>query len=179
MSQSRRRQQSTMQSRSSDAARPGTGRDGQPMAGVSNAGQRRRIRGAAVGDDGPPLDAFGQAIEAEADSVEWAQVLSGNRILQLGARGTAVESLQEMLRTMGQNVRVDGHFGAGTDRAVRAVQRQLGLPADGMVGGNTARSLIGRPSQVAPGDRDRNLGRDTGPGAVSYTHLTLPTTPYV
>ena len=137
------------------------------MAGVSNAGQRRRIRGAAVGDDGPALNPYGQAVEAEADSAEWAQVLAGNRILQQGARGTAVESLQEMLRAMGQNVQVDGHFGPGTDRAVRAVQSQLGLSADGMVGGNTARSLIGRPSQVAPGDRDRDLGRDTGPGAAT------------
>ncbi len=116
------------------------------------------------------MSVYGRAMEAEAasSSGEWEQVLAGNRVLQNGSRGSAVEALQELLLQRGQRVLVDGQFGPGTERAVRAIQALLGLSVDGMVGGGTARALSGRAAQPARGDRggderlDRGGTTDTG-----------------
>ncbi len=88
-----------------------------------------------------------------ASNGAWQEVLSGNRALRRGASGPAVEALQRMLVAQGQQIAVDGDFGPGTERAVRAVQVQLGLSTDGVVGGNTARALEGGSSRPARGDR--------------------------
>jgi lysozyme len=54
--------------------------------------------------------------------------------LKQGAKGDAVQRLQKALARAGQNVTVDGDFGPGTDRAVRAFQAAHGLGVDGVVG---------------------------------------------
>src|SRR3712207_327843 len=46
-----------------------------------------------------------------------------------------VRTIQHLLRHHGYAVVVDGEFGAQTDGAVRAFQRDHGLTADGVVGG--------------------------------------------
>ena len=62
-----------------------------------------------------------------------------------GARGEAVRDVQRRLLGAGHTVRVDelaGTFGPSTEAAVRAFQRDRGLPADGIVGGETWGQLV-------------------------------------
>jgi lysozyme len=61
--------------------------------------------------------------------------------LKQGATGGAVQRLQRALVKAGQNVAVDGDFGPGTDRAVRAFQAAHGLGVDGVVGPGTWAAL--------------------------------------
>lgn len=52
-------------------------------------------------------------------------------------RGDDVEDLQRLLVAKGFKLDVDGVFGNGTDRAVRAFQQKSGLAVDGIVGNAT------------------------------------------
>lgn len=69
-------------------------------------------------------------------------------VLRQGDSGGGVWSLQYMLAVLAQfnavipQVRVDGTFGAGTERAVRAFQNFAGLPEDGVVGEQTWNALF-------------------------------------
>ena len=134
--------------------------------GVSNQSRQQQLRGREAAAQGDRLSVFGQA--AAASSGAWQEVLAGNRVLRRGASGPAVEELQELLLDHGQSVGVDGDFGAGTERAVKAVQAQLGIEPDGIVGGDTARRLSGPSSAPARGDRDNPGGTTTtDPGAAA------------
>lgn len=70
-----------------------------------------------------------------------------SRVLQHGAEGHAVRDLQRSLHNLGftgrdgQPLRVDGDFGANTESAVRAFQRDHGLHVDGVAGKDTLRVL--------------------------------------
>lgn len=83
---------------------------------------------------GPPTGASG-----------WASILEG-RTLAVGTKGPLVEELQRRLLAAGQKVTVDGDFGPGTARAVKAIQAKAGLAADGTVGAETARAIDGNAS---------------------------------
>lgn len=77
-------------------------------------------------------------------------------VLQRGARGPAVASLQYALRQSGCDVRIDGDFGPATERALRRFQTQTGLAADGIAGPAVRTALLRRPalaSAHAPGDK--------------------------
>lgn len=64
-------------------------------------------------------------------------------ILRLGMKGTAVEGLQERLRSLGYlKSSADGVFGADTQAAVKAAQRNLKLEPDGIVGSSTWLGLL-------------------------------------
>ena len=64
-------------------------------------------------------------------------------ILRLGLRGSAISQLQQRLRRLGFfNGAVDGVFGAETEDAVKAAQRNYGLDADGIVGSATWDALL-------------------------------------
>ena len=70
----------------------------------------------------------------------------GDRVLHRSVSepmlGDDVRMLQERLLEMGYNVgRADGIFGEGTESALRAFQREVGLAADGTVGPSTMRAL--------------------------------------
>ena len=58
-------------------------------------------------------------------------------VLQLGAYGENVRTLQYLVREEGQDIVVDGDFGPATDSAVRAIQEELGLVVDGVAGEQT------------------------------------------
>ena len=59
-------------------------------------------------------------------------------LLRMGSSGPDVEQLQEVLAERGfYNGTVDGDFGPGTERAVKAFQRSEGLVVDGLVGERT------------------------------------------
>jgi|GEM_PF-1425088 len=127
--------------------------------GASNQTRQDRLPGEqAQGNNG--LSDFGQAA-AGATSAAWNEVLAGNRVLRRGAKGDAVEDLQALLVSNGQQIDVDGDFGPGTERAVRAVQASLGVDVDGVVGGSTARALSGQSSAPARGDRGSDADQDT------------------
>jgi Putative peptidoglycan binding domain/D-alanyl-D-alanine carboxypeptidase len=73
-----------------------------------------------------------------------ASVTPLTKTLRLGAQGDDVRRLQERLKELGHNVVVDSDFGPGTLKAVLAVQKQLGLVADGVVGPLTWTNLHAR-----------------------------------
>jgi Putative peptidoglycan binding domain len=66
--------------------------------------------------------------------------------LQLGHKGSRVQTMQGQLLSLGYQLGVDGYFGRGTEAAVRQFQQAQGLPADGIAGPPT----IERLAQVAP-----------------------------
>jgi cell wall-associated NlpC family hydrolase len=53
------------------------------------------------------------------------------RTLTVGAKGAQVRAMQKLLRQAGFASKVDGVFGTGTLRAVRRLERELGLRVDG------------------------------------------------
>ncbi len=58
-------------------------------------------------------------------------------VLKKGSKSDAVKALQENLVKLGYAVSVDGDFGAGTEDAVRQLQKAFGYNVDGMVGDGT------------------------------------------
>ena len=62
-------------------------------------------------------------------------------VLRNGARGSAVEELQQNLSDLGYDVSVDGIFGAGTEQALRNFQESAGLSVDGIYGNQTRQAL--------------------------------------
>lgn len=69
-----------------------------------------------------------------------------------GARGEGVRDIQRRLQRLdGNDLLIDGVFGPATEHAVRAFQQRRGLPADGIVGTETWRSLV--DAGFALGDR--------------------------
>ena len=62
-------------------------------------------------------------------------------MLRRGSKGDAVAELQRSLRKLGFMVAVDADFGAGTEVAVAAFQRDRKLDVDGMVGNITWAAL--------------------------------------
>lgn len=61
--------------------------------------------------------------------------------IQKGAQGNSVKAIQYALNQLGYGnsgtSKVDGIFGSGTQSAVKAFQRAMGISADGIVGKNT------------------------------------------
>ena len=82
--------------------------------------------------------------------VTWAALVDatftlGDRALYLRLphmHGGDVRLLQEALGALGFPCRADGIFGPGTERAVRDFQRNVALPADGIIGANTVEALM-------------------------------------
>lgn len=81
--------------------------------------------------------------------------------------GDDVYALQQRMLELGFDTgRVDGYFGARTEAALRDVQRNLGLPADGTCGPATLTALArlqprvsgGAPNALRMGERIRNAG---------------------
>lgn len=77
--------------------------------------------------------------------------------LRIGSRGPAVRDLQRALRRRGARIAVDGAFGPATKRAVKWIQRRLGLPRTGVADarllarlGLRVRSTAGARAVVRP-----------------------------
>ncbi len=86
----------------------------------------------------------------------------GDRIpLKRGMSGHDVKILQDFLTRAGQDVNVDGEFGTGTVRAVKAFETAQSRTVDGIVDAgdiDALRAAAGQgsstqPAQLAPGDR--------------------------
>jgi len=61
--------------------------------------------------------------------------------LRPGDTGWRVSQVQRLLNAAHQNIPVDGKFGHWTEVAVKAFQKHVGLPSDGIVGPRTWRAL--------------------------------------
>ena len=72
------------------------------------------------------------------DGIAGPATLEGCPTLKIGARGNITKLLQEKL-----NISADGIFGGGTKSRVINYQKSKGLTADGIVGKNTWRKLLG------------------------------------
>jgi putative chitinase len=92
--------------------------------------------------------------------------------LQRNSSGPSVTQLQQRLQALGFDPNgIDGHFGPGTEAAVRAFQQAKGLDVDGKVGPNTRAALQldeGAPATVS-------TTASTGAGAATAV-ATEPTT---
>ncbi|MGN9909226.1 peptidoglycan-binding domain-containing protein [Phytohabitans sp. LJ34] len=87
----------------------------------------------------------GLPVTGVVDAATWAALPTGNPmpVLSEGSSGPAVKSLQQVLTSGAAGLwettpgGVDGMFGPGTGKSVRAFQLWAGLPADGVVGQKT------------------------------------------
>jgi N-acetylmuramoyl-L-alanine amidase len=91
------------------------------------------------------------------DGARWAL---GDRVLRYGTRhmqhGDDVAALQKRLHDLGFDPgRVDGIFGPDTEHGLKELQRNLGIPADGLCGPVTFRSLDRLARTVVGGEPHR------------------------
>lgn len=91
------------------------------------------------------------------DGARWSL---GDRVLRYGARhmqhGDDVAALQRRLHDLGFDPgRIDGIFGPDTERGLQELQRNLGLPADGLCGPVTFRALDRLSRTVVGGEPHR------------------------
>ena len=88
--------------------------------------------------------------------------------IRQGARGPAVQHLQERLNLHGYTCAIDGSFGPGTASQVRQFQSDEGLTADGVVGPSTWDHLEREPdggwSESGTGTSDAGSWGDSGTG---------------
>ncbi|WP_341476720.1 peptidoglycan-binding domain-containing protein [Tetzosporium hominis] len=67
-----------------------------------------------------------------------------NQDIVAGSYGDNVIELQARLQYLGfYHGEIDGHFGSGTEQALKKFQKQFGLPTDGVAGNNTRSKLEG------------------------------------
>lgn len=79
---------------------------------------------------------------------------------QEGDEGQDVAVIQQQLNSLGYNAgSADGDYGFRTKIAVKKFQRDRGLDADGVVGEQTYRALMGREIPASRGDRSSSLAR--------------------
>jgi N-acetylmuramoyl-L-alanine amidase len=102
------------------------------------------------------LTATGVINEITARSLEEARFKLGDRVLSLNSasimRGDDVSNLQDRLIQMGFNCgKVDGIFGANTERAVKEFQKSVGITSDGKCGPVTLISLMRLVKTVSGG----------------------------
>ena len=77
---------------------------------------------------------------------------SGAATLQKGAKGPAVQSLQQQLNAAGANppLALDGKLGPATEAALRQFQQAKGIAVDGVVGPQTMGQIDGGSGAPAP-----------------------------
>ncbi len=86
--------------------------------------------------------------------LEITEAVLTERTLRKGDRGEDVKVLQQQLLDLGFDPNgVDGIFGPGTERALRAFQQRAGITVDGLAGGQTQAAIS---AEAAP----RNAGKE-------------------
>ena len=78
-------------------------------------------------------------------------------LVKRGAKVFPVRSLQQLLRARKPPVAVDGTFGSKTEAAVKALQKEKGLGADGIVGPKTWAKLVVTVKKGSKGDAVRGV----------------------
>jgi peptidoglycan hydrolase-like protein with peptidoglycan-binding domain len=74
-----------------------------------------------------------------------------NPTLRKGDRGEDVKRMQTLLNTFGHQLKVDGIFGSGTDKAVRSFQKSHRLTVDGICGPKTWAALTAKGQKKKDG----------------------------
>ena len=93
-------------------------------------------------------------------------------VLKQGSSGPDVQALQQKLKDLGFDPNgVDGNFGSGTDKAVRAFQQAMGLGVDGKVGPGTQAAL-----DAAAGGAPISTGGEAVGGSTSAGTGAAPAT---
>ena len=88
--------------------------------------------------------------------------------LQRDSSGPLVTSLQQRLQALGFDPNgIDGHFGPGTEAAVKAFQKAKGLDVDGKVGPNTSAAL--QLDSAAPSTVEVSAGSQSSGSAGAAT----------
>lgn len=111
------------------------------------------------------LTSEGESMDATVTGGTWPGV-----VLRRGDTGTYVELVQFWLSTLAEfdtdipDLTVDGNFGAGTERSVKAFQTKAGLTADGVVGQATWDALY-----LAWVDVQSDMGGTAYPGTALRT----------
>ncbi|NLD52304.1 MAG: SH3 domain-containing protein [Clostridiales bacterium] len=109
-----------------------------PKNGIADAVTQQRLY------EGKPLNTAGRAIQVKNKPVVTGQTL------RPGDRGAAVSVMQQQLKDLGYLAgSVDGVYGTGTEKAVRAFQTAHKLKADGKVGPLTQTSIDNALAQKA------------------------------
>ncbi len=86
--------------------------------------------------------------------------------LGVGRSGNDVRDLQNVLKLLGVNAGpVDGYYGLRTRRGVAAIQRRLGVPADGIAGPMTVKRLQETLTAAIAAEAAQNRGTATDGGA--------------
>ncbi|MBM4319980.1 MAG: TIGR02594 family protein [Deltaproteobacteria bacterium] len=115
--------------------------------------------GGAAGLNGArSAGANGMAAGSPSTKVTELFATIGNKLLKKGAKGEAVEALQQLLNQAGARLEVDGDYGMATYRAVADFQRDRDLQVDGEVGRHTRTALKSALSGGRGGDRRRPGG---------------------
>lgn len=80
------------------------------------------------------------------DGIPGPNTLAGCPTVKKGAKGNITKWIQKRLISLGYSCGssgVDGDFGSGTEKAVKNFQKEHGLTADGIVGKDTWKKLLG------------------------------------
>lgn len=86
--------------------------------------------------------------------------LPKGEVLRIGEQGDAVRAVQEALAKQGYKVgEPDGKFGEATRDAVKAFQKKAHLKADGLVGPESFKAIVGGDGAVASESADEGEGR--------------------
>jgi murein DD-endopeptidase MepM/ murein hydrolase activator NlpD len=115
------------------------------------------------------LAAAGPAVAHEQAPAGQGPPMSGET-LKRGSDGAQVKALQRAL-----GIKADGTYGAKTARAVRRFQRKQGLPVDGEVGPETAKALGLSLTEDSPTDAGGNTGSN---GKLTQPVSGTQTTPF-
>jgi len=84
-----------------------------------------------------------EGVVIPSNSVGVGEVLAfAGTVLRQQSKGPQVTALQQRLKDLGFDLKVDGDFGPGTFKVVIDFQRQKGLEPDGKVGRNTWAALF-------------------------------------
>ena len=97
--------------------------------------------------------------------------------LRLGSSGSKVKTMQQKLKNLGYYTgSVDGQFGEGTERALKAFQKANGLSADGVAGTATLNKLNSSSAKSAVSESSKATAR---PAMRTYVPSTLSTYRYL
>lgn len=87
--------------------------------------------------------------------------------LRYGDKGSAVTKLQQALKALGYNVTSDGDYGALTQTAVSAFQKQNGLSSDGVAGADTLALLYSGSGKGPDPNANADMQLPDGTGQAS------------
>lgn len=104
------------------------------------------------------LNGSSSAPASSSSSGQSSSSSSSRPKLRIGARGSAVTDLQNLLRERGATFSATGYFGSSTNAAVRAFQSSVGLSVDGIVGPRTWAALGGSVGSSSGGSSGSSSG---------------------